>query len=92
MQNSPNIRKMKESHRGRETRWRAQNVLGLMYQNGDSVPLNSQEARRCFREAAELGNVNGQYNLGRMYQRGKEINRNLKKSEKWLRMAALQGH
>ena len=72
-----------EQHRGRETRGRAQNVLGKMYQSGDGVPRNYMQAVKCFRAAAELGDINGQYNLGRMYHRGTEINRNCNEAEKW---------
>ena len=65
-----------EAHRARETRGRAQNVLGRMYLNGDTFPRNNRKAIKCFREAAELGDKNAQYSLGRLYQQGKEVNRN----------------
>ena len=81
-----------EAHLDRERRGRAQNVLGKMYQSGDGIPHNFPEAVKCFREAAELGDVNGLYNLGRMYQRGTEVNRNYREAEKCFRKAALKGY
>jgi len=81
-----------EPHRGRERRARAQNILGRMYQSGDGVSRNYRQAVKCFLEAAELGDENGQYNLGRMYQRGTEVNRDCREAAKWFRKAAQQGH
>ena len=49
-----------EPHRDRERRGRALNVLGRMYRSGDGVSRNFREAVKCFRKAAELGDVNGQ--------------------------------
>ena len=81
-----------EAHLDRERRGRAQYVLGKMYQSGDGVPRNIREAVKCFRMAAELGDVNGLYNLGRMYQRGTEVNRDYREAEKWFRKAAVKGY
>ena len=81
-----------ESHAGRERRGRAQNVLGCMYQSGEAIPRNYMKAVKCFKEAAELGDKNGQYNLGRLYQRGDSVNQNSREAARWFRMAAQQGH
>ena len=81
-----------EAHRDKERRGRAQNILGRMYQSGEGVPRNRSKAAVCFREAAELGDMNGQYNLARMYQQGNEVSCNHREAAKWFRMAAVQGH
>ena len=57
-----------EAYSGREIRGRAQNVLGRMYLNGDAIPRINRKAVKCCREAAELGDKNGQYNLAQIYQ------------------------
>ena len=94
-----------EAHRGKERRARAQNILGRMYKSGDGIQRNYQKAVHCFRQAAELGDMNGQYNLARMYQHGTEVSRDnrklyekgigipldFKEAEKWKRVAAERG-
>ena len=45
----------------------AQNSLGFMYDTGQGVPQDSQEAERWYRLAAEQGHAYAQYNLGVMY-------------------------
>ena len=71
---------------------RAQNNLGLMYDNGDAVPENKAEAVKWFRLAAEQGNANAQTNLGVMYANGEGVPENNVRAYVWWSVAATQGH
>jgi len=44
---------------------KAQNYLGLLYDNGYGVPRDDARAVAWYRKAAEQGNAAAQYNLGR---------------------------
>lgn len=48
-------------------------------------------ARKWFRKAAKLGNVDAQVNLGIIYYDGLGVNHNKQEALKWLKMAADQG-
>jgi TPR repeat protein len=52
----------------------SQNLLGLMYLNGEGVPTDQTLAMAWFTLAAEKGHTNAQYNLGVMYDNGWGIN------------------
>ena len=52
---------------------------------------NMQEAFRLFKELAEQGNVDAQYNLGVMYETGKGVPEDDKEAVVWFRKAAEQG-
>ena len=45
----------------------AQNALGLLYKNGDGVPLNRKEAMEWFAKAAYRGNAEAMCNMGDMW-------------------------
>ena len=49
---------------------RAQDNLGVLYENGLGVPRNYAEAEKWYRRAASQGNANAQNNLGVMYEHG----------------------
>ena len=50
---------------------RAQNNLGVMYENGKGVPQNINEAVKWYRLAAEQGYAGAQNNLGLIYAIGR---------------------
>ena len=51
-----------------------------------------QEAVKLFRQAADKGNAQAQYNLGIMYKNGQGVKRDDKEAVKWFQRAADQGH
>ena len=53
----------------------AQFNLGLMYDQGQGVPEDDQQAVAWYRKAADQGHASAQYNLGVMYSYGLEIGR-----------------
>ena len=70
----------------------AQNNLGQMYDNGQGVPLDDQEAVKWYRLAAEQGYVDAQYSLGFRYDNGRGVPQDDQEAVKWYRLAAEQGH
>lgn len=69
----------------------AQNVLGIMFENGRGVPQDYAEALNWYRMAANQGSAAAQYNLAGMYQGGKGVEQNYVEAVKWYRRAADQG-
>jgi TPR repeat protein len=69
----------------------AQGTLGVMYQEGQGVPQNSQEAEKWFRKASEQGEVHSQHVLGKLYDEGKGVPQDYQEAVKWYRKAAEQG-
>ena len=49
---------------------KAPRYLGLMYLNGEAVAKNTQTAFGDFTQAAEAGDITGQYWLGYCYENG----------------------
>ena len=47
--------------------------LGYMYEYGEGVSQDYEEAAKWYRKAAEQGSARGQYNLGHMYDNGKGV-------------------
>ncbi|OAD19594.1 Sel1 domain protein repeat-containing protein [Candidatus Thiomargarita nelsonii] len=70
----------------------AQNNLGVMYEKGEGVTQNDQEAVKWYRKAALQGIATSQYNLALMYEKGKGVTQNKQEAVKWYRKAAKQGH
>jgi len=70
----------------------AQNNLGVMYDNGQSVTQSYAEAVKWYRKAAEQGQALAQYNLGVMYEKGQGLAQNEAEAVKWYRKAAEQGY
>jgi len=62
-----------------------------MYQKGEGVPQDPQEAFRLFRLVADQGFGRAQQNLGVMCQNGEGVQQNYKEATKWYRLAAKQG-
>ena len=69
----------------------AQNLLGLLYDEGPGVPWDHVEALNWYRKAAEQGNSDAQHNLGVMYTIGRGVERDDAEAGRWFRMAAEQG-
>ena len=61
----------------------------------DAVKLykqgNYQEAARIFKDYAEQGNADAQYNLGLMYKKGQGVAQDYRQAAKWYQKAAEQG-
>jgi serine/threonine protein kinase len=70
----------------------AQFILGMMYDNGQSVPQNDTQAAYWYRKAADQGDAKAQYNLGVMYDNGQGVPQNDTQAAYWTRKAADQGH
>jgi len=71
---------------------KAQNHMGLLYQNGQGIPLDYKVAAKWFRLAAEQGNAAAQGNLGWAYSVGKGVPQIYKEAFKWFRLAAEGGN
>ena len=67
-----------------------------MYDEGEGVAKDRQEAVVWFRRAADQGHAMAQFTLGRMYYLGEDLGEGVAKDEKeavvWLRRAADQGY
>ena len=70
----------------------AQFSLGVMYDNGEVVSQDYQEAVGWFRMAAEQGNVAAQCNLGLMCANGQGVPQDYQEAVSWYRKAAEQGN
>jgi formylglycine-generating enzyme required for sulfatase activity len=70
----------------------AQSRLGVMYDLGDGVPKDSEEAVRWYRKAADKGNARGQWLLGTTYSNGIGVSQDSAEAAKWFRKAADQGN
>ena len=66
----------------------AQYNLGVMYDNGEGVPQDYQEAMSWYRKAAEQGNASAQYNLGVSYANGQGVPQDYVQAHKWINLAA----
>ena len=69
----------------------AQFNLGVMYDNGRSVPKDPLEAVRLYRLAAEQGHASAQYYLGIVYSGGQDVPEDDAEAVRWYRLAAEQG-
>jgi len=67
---------------------RAQNNLGVMYENGKGVPQNIAEAVKWYRLAAQQGYAGAQNNLGLIYAIGRGIKRDPLRAYMWFSLAA----
>jgi TPR repeat protein len=70
---------------------KAQNYLGLLYDNGYGVPRDDARAVAWYRKAAEQGNAAAQYNLGRHYDNGHGVPQDDAQAVAWYRKAAEHG-
>nr|HPR90113.1 tetratricopeptide repeat protein [Synergistaceae bacterium] len=69
----------------------AQNELGWMYDTGEGMPENVEEAVKWYRKAAEQGNSVAQANLAWMYEKGRGVPLDLQLAVEWYSKAAEQG-
>lgn len=69
----------------------AQFNLGLMYEKGDGVPADYQEAARWYHKSAVQGYADAQLNLGTMYDEGRGVPEDNQKAAQWYRAAARSG-
>lgn len=69
----------------------AQFNLGVMYDNGEGVPQDHQQAVAWYRKAAEQGYASAQFNLGNMYLNGRGVPQDHQQAVIWYRKAAEQG-
>jgi hypothetical protein len=63
-----------------------------MYNYGQGVNQNYEEAAKWYRLAADQGNADGQYRLGLIYAIGQGVKQNYEEAAKWYRLAAEQGN
>ena len=69
---------------------RAQNNLGVMYENGKGVALDFNEALRWYRLSASQGYGGAQYNLGLIYALGRGgVQRDPVRAHMWFSVAAM---
>ena len=73
---------------GRQTRARADALLGFKYEHGLGVPQTYNEAFDLYMRAAEQGDPTGQYLLGLMYDKGHGVWQDTVLALKWLNLAA----
>ena len=66
---------------------RAQNGLGVLYQDGAGVRKDLKEAARWFLESASRGYAFGMYNLALMYRDGTGLMPNDVEAYKWIQLA-----
>lgn len=70
----------------------AQNRIGEMYEFGQGVARNNDEALKWYRLAADQNVVAAWHNLGRSYNFGTGVEQDYAKAEEWYRKAAEKGH
>ena len=69
----------------------AQFSIGAMYDNGQGVPKDDQQAMFWFLKAADQGDAKAQFNLGNIYAKGEDVPKDDQKAVFWYRKAADQG-
>lgn len=70
----------------------AQFFLGVMYENGDGVSQDYDEAKKWYVLAAENCNVKAQSNLGVMYASGGYLPKDKSAAHMWFKLAELNGN
>ena len=70
----------------------AQNMLGVMHEEGQAVKQSYENALYFYRPLAHQGYAVAQFNFGMMYLDGKGVKQDNSKAFYWLKKAALQGH
>ena len=69
----------------------AQYTLGYMYEYGEGVPQDCEQAALWYRKAAEQGHAYAQCNLGYLYETGEGVPQDYEQAVLWYRKAAEQG-
>ena len=70
----------------------AQTKLGVMYEFGNGVEHNFNEAVKWYTKAAKKGYAPAQKNLGTMYYSGRGVGKDYKEAIKWFIKSADQGY
>ena len=70
----------------------AQNAIGNMYKNGESVIKSYTNAYQWYLKAANQGHYYAQYNLGDLYYEGNGVKQNYLKAFEWYSKAAEKGY
>ena len=70
----------------------AQYNLALMYEDGEWVEKNDEQAVKWYRKAAEQGHEVAQNNLGWMYMFGRGVEQSDEEAVEWYRKAASKGY
>ncbi len=70
----------------------AQNILGLLYEEGKGTKKDLVEAEKWYRKSAEQGYVWGQRNLAVLYACGRGVKENNRIAFYWYKKAAEQGN
>lgn len=65
--------------------------LAVMYQKGDGVQMNNEQAIYWYEKAAHAGLPNAQYNLGMIYFEGKLVKKDEQKAKELWQLAANKG-
>jgi TPR repeat protein len=68
----------------------AQRRLGSMYEKGEGVRQDFEEAVKWYRLAAAQGNTPAQYSLGLAYEKGQGVPQDFEEAVKWYRLAAVR--
>lgn len=71
---------------------RSQNTLASMYETGKGVAQNYAKAVQWYRQAANQGFAEAQFNVGRMFAAGNGVDKNAIEAMSWFRRAAQQGY
>ena len=69
-----------------------QNILGVMYYNGEGVLQDYKTAVKWYTLAAEQGDASARFNLGSTYENGTGVLQDYKTAVKWYTLAAEQGN
>ena len=69
----------------------AQFNLGVMYDNGQSIPQDYKEAVNWYRQSAEQGVSKAQTNLGVMYGQGQGVLADFVRAHMWFNIASANG-
>ena len=66
--------------------------MGICYAEGRGVPQSYVEAVKWYRNSADQGDADAQYNLGVCYEKGRGVTQSYDEAVKWFRKAAEQGY
>lgn len=67
---------------------KAQNNVGILYENGEGVARDDNEAARLYRLASTKGHADAQLNLGLMYEQGRGVAQDRVRAHMWFSLSA----
>jgi len=70
----------------------SQLYLGLMYQSGEGVTQDYEQAVYWYSKSAEQGDGNAQFNLALLYESGEGVKRDYEQAVYWYSKSAEQGY